>query len=84
MALHLSDSEPVIDAAGLAAKVTGTITALGTIAVLFGYGVSGDYSTFAAAAGAAVLAFGGLVGAILPVLNAFKARAKVTPVRSGT
>lgn len=80
MATHISDTEPVIDAATIAGKVTGIITALGAILAILGFGTDTEYSQVAEAAGALVLAGGGLVGAILPIINAFKARAKVTPL----
>ena len=78
MADHISDTEPVIDAATLAGKVTGVIVGLGGVLAIFGYGTETDYSAFAEAAGTLVIAGGGVVGAILPIINAFKARAKVT------
>lgn len=80
MANNISDEEPVIDAAKIAAKVTGTITAIGGLASLYGYGTETDYSAFAAASGTLVMAGGALVGTILPIINAFKARSKVTPL----
>lgn len=80
MADHLSNDEPVIDAAAIAAKVTATITAVGALATVFGYTTDTEVSAFAEAAGTAVLALGGLVGAVLPIVTAFRARAKVTPV----
>ena len=81
MASHLSTEEPVIDAAALAAKVSGLIVSLGAILTIVGFtGPETDWNIMAQAVGAAILAIGGVVGTILPIINAFKARAKVTPL----
>jgi len=78
--MALNVYEPVIDAATLSAKVTGVIAGLGAVATLLGFGTDEVWSNAAQAAGALILSVSGLVGAVLPIINAFKARALVTPV----
>lgn len=80
MADHISNEEPVIDAAKISAKVTGVVAGVGGVLATLGYGTSEDWSAATAASGTLVLAGASLVGAVLPIINAFKARAKVTPL----
>lgn len=72
--------EPVLDAAKLAAAVSGAVTSIGGLLVVAGLVTSEEVRAWATAAGAAVVAVGALLGAVLPVITALRARDRVTPL----
>lgn len=72
--------EPVLDAAKLAAAVSGAVTGIGGLLVLAGYATTDEVKEWAVAAGAAVVGVGALLGVVLPVITALRARDRVTPV----
>lgn len=72
--------EPVLDAAKIAAAVSGTVTAIGAILVVVGWATSDQVQSWAVIAGGVVTAVGTLVTVVMPVITAYGARAQVTPL----
>lgn len=72
--------EPVMDAAKLAAAVSGAVTAIGTIFVLVGWTTADTVNNWAVVAGGIVTAIGTMITVALPIITALGARAQVTPL----
>lgn len=72
--------QPVVAAANIAGTINGVITALATIAVVFGAVTQTDASSIVNALVAAVGALVGLVTVMAPILQARQARDLVTPL----
>jgi hypothetical protein len=72
--------EPVLDAAKIAAAVSGTVTAVGAVFVIVGWATSEQVQSWAVIAGGIVTALGTLVSIVLPIITALGARAQVTPL----
>jgi hypothetical protein len=73
--------EPVIDAAKLAGLLSAAVIAvLGVVGLVVGGNVLGNLDALANALTAAGIAIGAVVAYLLPVWQARKARAKVTPL----
>lgn len=72
--------EPVMDAAKLAAAVSGAVTAIGTAFVLVGWTTADTVNNWAVVAGGIVTAVGTLITVALPIITAVGARAQVTPL----
>lgn len=75
-----SRPEPVMDAAKIAGTVSGAVTGVGGLLVLFGYATTEDVRSWAVAAGGAVTGIGALLAAVLPIITAIGARGQVTPL----
>ena len=73
--------EEVVGAAKLAAAVSGAVSGLGGLLVLAGYATSEEVKSWAVAAGAAVIGVGALLGVVMPVITALRARERVTPLK---
>lgn len=72
--------EEVLNAAKLAAAVSGAVTGVGALLVLAGYATTEQIREWAVASGAAVVAVGALLGAVMPIITALRARERVTPL----
>jgi hypothetical protein len=72
--------EPVLDAAKIAAAVSGTVLAIGTAFVLIGWATADQVQSWAVIAGGIVTAVGALIAVVLPIITAYGARAQVTPL----
>jgi hypothetical protein len=72
--------EPVLDAAKVAAAVSGTVLAIGTAFVLIGWATADQVQSWAVIAGGIVTAIGALIAVVLPIITAYGARAQVTPL----
>lgn len=72
--------EPVLDAAKLAAAVSGTVLAIGAMLVLVGWVTADQVQSWAVIAGGIVTAIGTLIAVAMPIITALGARAQVTPL----
>lgn len=72
--------EPVLDAAKLAAAVSGTVLAVGALLVLIGWATADQVKSWAVIAGGIVTAIGTLMAVAMPIITAIGARAQVTPL----
>lgn len=71
-----------MDAAKVAGYVTGSVGLVGGVTTALGYTTDGQVQAVTAAVGPLVLATGVLIGAVLPILRALRAREAVTPLAS--
>lgn len=75
------DREPVVNAGRLAGLLSAAVIAiLGVVAIVVGGNVLGDLTALGNAITTAIVALGALAAYLLPVWQAVKARAKVTPL----
>lgn len=72
--------EPVLDAAKLAAAVSGTVLSIGAIFVLVGWVTADQVQNWAVIAGGIVTSVGALLAVAMPIITALGARAQVTPL----
>lgn len=72
--------EPVLDAAKVAAAVSGTVLAIGAVFVLVGWATADEVQNWAVIAGGIVTSIGALIAVVLPIITAYGARAQVTPL----
>lgn len=72
--------EPVLDAAKLAAAVSGTVLAVGAAFVVVGWVTADQVQNWAVIAGGIVTAVGTLLAVAMPIITALGARAQVTPL----
>lgn len=72
--------EPVLDAAKLAAAVSGTVLSLGALLVLVGWATADQVQSWAVIAGGIVTSIGALLAVAMPLITALGARAQVTPL----
>lgn len=72
--------EPVVDAAKVAAAVSGTVLAVGAAFVVIGWATADEVQNWAIIAGGIVTAVGTLIAVVLPIITAVGARAQVTPL----
>jgi len=72
--------EPVLDAAKLAAAVSGVVLAVGAALVLVGWATTDQIKSWSVIAGGAVTAIGTLLAVVMPIITALGARAQVTPL----
>lgn len=72
--------EPVLDAAKLAAAVSGTVLAVGAAFVLVGWVTADQVQNWAVIAGGIVTSIGTLLAVAMPIITAIGARAQVTPL----
>jgi len=72
--------EPVLDAAKLASALSGAVLGVGGLLVLAGVATTEEIKAWAVAAGAAVMGVGALLGVVMPIITALRAREWVTPL----
>lgn len=72
--------EPVVDAAKMAAAVSGLIAAAGAITTLVGWTTADQVQSATVLAGGLITALATLAAVIAPIVAAYRARALVTPV----
>jgi hypothetical protein len=72
--------EPVLDAAKLAAGVSGTVLSVGALLVLVGWATADQVQSWAVVAGGIVTSIGALLAVAMPLITALGARAQVTPL----
>lgn len=72
--------EPVVDAAKIAAAVSGLVAAAGAITTLVGWTTAEQVQSLLVLIGGLITALATLVAAAAPIVAAYKARAKVTPL----
>lgn len=72
--------EPVLTAARLAAAVSGVIAAVGAVLTLLGWSDAGQVHQAEVLAGGIVTSVATLAAVVAPMVAAYRARAKVTPL----
>lgn len=72
--------EPVLDAAKLAAAVSGTVLSVGALFVIVGWVTADQVQNWAVIAGGIVTSVGTVLAVALPLITAIGARAQVTPL----
>ncbi len=72
--------EPVLDAAKLAAAISGVIAAAGAITTLYGWTTAEQIQSLTVLIGGLITALATLVAVVAPIVTAQRARAKVTPL----
>ena len=77
---HAARPEPVVTLVRLGALTSAAVVAVGGLVALIAAGRWGDLNTLGATVGGVVVAVGSLVAYVAPMWQAWKARAKVTPL----
>lgn len=72
--------EPVLDAAKVAAAVSGLVTAIGAALVLIGWTTPDQVEQWSVVGGGIVLAVAAVLAVVMPLATAWQARGKVTPL----
>lgn len=72
--------EPVLDAAKLAAAVSGVVLSIGTVFVVVGWVTADEVQNWAVIGGGIVMSVGTLLAIVMPIITALGARAQVTPL----
>ena len=78
--MTVSRPEPVLDAAKLPAAAAGLVAAIGAITTLVGWTTADQIQSVTVLIGGLITALATLVATAAPILAAYKARAKVTPL----
>lgn len=80
MSLSGARPEPVLNAAKVAGAVSGLVVAAGAVTTLVGWTTAEQIDSAAVLVGGLVTALAALVAVVAPLVAAYRARPKVTPL----